>query len=115
MKSQPFAPRKSFAALYPRGNAQAVDLLEKMMVFDPSKRISVEDALKHPYLASLSNPDDEPVCTRNFAFEHEARDLSKQMLQELIWLEMCAYHPEANNDIEARRKQGNLAISALEN
>jgi hypothetical protein len=30
-----------------------------MLVFDPSKRISVDDALKHEYLASLHCPEDE--------------------------------------------------------
>ena len=29
------------------------------MVFDPKKRITVGDALKHPYLAALHFPDDE--------------------------------------------------------
>jgi serine/threonine protein kinase len=37
----------------------ALDLLEKMLAFNPAKRITVEDALAHPYLAYFHDPDDE--------------------------------------------------------
>lgn len=37
----------------------AIDLLERMLVFDPSKRITVEEALAHPYLATLHDPNEE--------------------------------------------------------
>ena len=37
------------------------------MVFDPKKRITVDDALKHTYLAALHFPDDEVCC---FIFEY---------------------------------------------
>jgi serine/threonine protein kinase len=31
---------------------EAVDLVEKMMVFDPAKRITIDDAIKHPVFKS---------------------------------------------------------------
>ena len=34
---------------------QALDLLEKMLTFNPHKRIVVEDALAHPYLEQVSS------------------------------------------------------------
>jgi len=37
----------------------ALDLLRKLTVFDPQHRITVEEALKHPYLAALHFPEDE--------------------------------------------------------
>lgn len=33
-----------------RAAAQARDLLSKMLVIDPERRISVEEALRHPYI-----------------------------------------------------------------
>jgi hypothetical protein len=40
-----------------------------MLVFDPSRRISVDDALRHPYLAALHDAADEPVADAPFTFE----------------------------------------------
>jgi len=37
----------------------AIDLLRKLLTFDFTKRITVEEALKHPYLAELHFPEDE--------------------------------------------------------
>ena len=37
----------------------ALDLLQKLMTFDAKKRLTVEEALAHPYLQALHFPDDE--------------------------------------------------------
>ena len=72
---------------------QAYDLLDKMLQFDPRKRISVVDALAHPYLSSLHHEDDEPTCPSPFAFKFAKSDLTKARLQELMYQQTLAYHP----------------------
>lgn len=37
----------------------ALDLLDKMLTFNPHKRITVEEALAHPYLEQYYDPADE--------------------------------------------------------
>ena len=32
-----------------------------MLTFNPEKRITIEQALEHPYMESLHSPEDEPV------------------------------------------------------
>lgn len=39
---------------------ELVDILTKMLTFNPNKRISAADALNHPYLSTYHDPDDEP-------------------------------------------------------
>jgi len=60
-KGLPRRPGKDFNKLFPNASNQAVDLLRKLLTFDASKRITVEDALKHPYLSALHCPDDEVI------------------------------------------------------
>ena len=44
----------------------AIDLLKKFLTFDPTKRITIDKALQHPYLANLYDPTDEVgVLPRN--------------------------------------------------
>jgi serine/threonine protein kinase len=44
----------------------AVDLLEKMLTFDPADRMTVQEALLHPYLAPYHDDTDEPECPIKF-------------------------------------------------
>ncbi|KAF0736128.1 hypothetical protein DYB35_011391 [Aphanomyces astaci] len=70
-----------------------MNLLERMLVVDPHKRIEVEAALGHPYFASIRTVEDETVASTSFDFEFESEELTKRRLQELIWDEMRVFHP----------------------
>jgi len=85
MKNQPMRPGVPFAKLFPKATPEAIDLLQRMLVFDPAKRVSVEEALEHPYLASLHNLEDEPVADSSFSFDFEKEDLTEARLKELIF------------------------------
>jgi len=82
------------ARIYPNANPDGIDLLQQMLVFHPGKRITVEDALAHPYLSSLHDPSDEPLAHAAFSFEFERMPLTKHVLRELLASEMLYYHPE---------------------
>ncbi|XP_071694461.1 mitogen-activated protein kinase 4-like [Rutidosis leptorrhynchoides] len=60
IKSFPFPHGTSCSLLYPHAHPLAVDSLQKMLVFDPCKRISVIEALHHPYMCSLYDPRTDP-------------------------------------------------------
>jgi serine/threonine protein kinase len=42
----------------PNASDLAVDLISKMLTFDPKYRITAADALKHPYFEGLYQPSD---------------------------------------------------------
>ena len=48
-------------ARYPGTNSSGLGLLRSMLRFDPSERLTVEEALAHPYLASVRSQAKE-VC-----------------------------------------------------
>jgi len=55
---------KSLRDMFPSASEDALDLLSKLLVFNPNKRLSAEKALKHKYVAQFHNPDDEPICEK---------------------------------------------------
>ena len=46
-------PRRSIGAAVPKLDALGVDLLSKMLVYQPSKRISAKQALQHAWFDDL--------------------------------------------------------------
>ncbi|KAF4517138.1 hypothetical protein B566_EDAN006437 [Ephemera danica] len=59
LQSLPFKPKVPWTKLFPNADAKALDLLDKMLTFNPHNRIGVEDALAHPYLEQYYDPADE--------------------------------------------------------
>lgn len=53
----------------------AIDLLERMLVFDPKKRITATEALAHDYLSPYHDPTDEPVAEEKFDWSFNDADL----------------------------------------
>lgn len=87
----PFAPRVRFDRLYPGANPLGLDLLAKMLVFDPRKRCTVEEALAHPYLATLHDAAAEPVAERSFDFGFEDEELRDDELRRKVWERVSAF------------------------
>lgn len=79
---------KPWKDVYPMADAKAIDLLERLLAFNPATRITVEEALAHPYLECYYDPTDEPVAERPFSFEAELDDLPIAQLKEMIYQEV---------------------------
>lgn len=87
VRNLPFMAKRQFPSLFPNANPDALDLLDRMLAFDPSSRISVETALEHPYLHIWHDASDEPGCPTTFNFDFEVvedvGDMRKMILDEV--------------------------------
>nr|ABW96357.1 ABA stimulation MAP kinase [Zea mays] len=93
MRHLPQFPRRPFASLFPRVQPLALDLIERMLTFNPLQRITVAEALAHPYLERLHDVDDEPVCTEPFSFDFERQALTEDQMKQLIFNEAIELNP----------------------
>ncbi|XP_070780114.1 mitogen-activated protein kinase 3 [Enoplosus armatus] len=91
LQALPEKPKVPFEKIYPKADSKALDLLSRMLTFNPIKRISVEEALAHPYLEQYYDPTDEPVAEEPFTFSMELDDLPKEKLKELIYEETARF------------------------
>lgn len=89
----PQLPRQSLAEKFPHVHPSAIDICERMLTFDPNQRITVEEALNHPYLGSLHDETDEPTCPVPFNFDFEQYALTEEQMRELIYMEALAFNP----------------------
>lgn len=96
MLSLPAKPPVPMEVLFPehKNERQAHSLIRRLLDFHPTTRITTEQALEHPFLASLHNPDDEPVANFHFHFAFEEEELSRERVQELIWNEILEFYPD---------------------
>lgn len=80
-----------------------------MLTFDPAKRISIEDALGHPYMKNLHFVDDEPVGepVSRFDFDFELYSLKTNEYKELIYEEIQLYHDESQVNNYMKLKESN--------
>ena len=66
----------------------ALDLLEKILVFDPRKRISATECLAHEYLGSYHDPRDEPVAAEIFNWSFNDADLPVDTWKVMMYAEV---------------------------
>ncbi|TPX33221.1 hypothetical protein SmJEL517_g03821 [Synchytrium microbalum] len=57
---QLFPKPRSLQQYFTAARPDAIDLMRKMFEFDPNKRISAEEALRHPYFTNLPRPTPPP-------------------------------------------------------
>lgn len=94
IKSLPYSRGTHFSRLYPQADPLAIDLLQRMLVFDPTKRITVSEALQHPYMSGLYDPRSNPIVHVPINLDID-ESLGEHMIREMMWNEMLHYHPEA--------------------
>jgi mitogen-activated protein kinase 1/3 len=87
LKGLPVRRKVPFRSMFPNANPLALDLLDKLLTFNPMKRITVEEALRHPYLEPYHDPEDEPdappIDDSFFDFDKHKDQLSTSDLKSM--------------------------------
>lgn len=108
IRSLPFSSGIPFKTLFPTANPLAIDLLGKLLAFDPTERITCEEALKHPYLAVWHEESDEPFCAQKFDFGFESEE-SEEGMRRLIVEEVESFRrmvrPPTRGNSNPRRQE----------
>jgi len=87
--------KKSFHSFFPGASEDALDLLRKLLTFNPNHRLTAEEALKHRYVAQFSSPEEEIVCDHIIQIPMD--DNTKFTIKE--------YRDAIYNDIAKKRKE----------
>jgi mitogen-activated protein kinase 1/3 len=68
---------------FPNASLEMIDLLKKMTMFDPTKRISIIDAIKHSYFSDLYDPDLETLQLNKFNMKFDKKESLPSLRQKL--------------------------------
>jgi mitogen-activated protein kinase 15 len=64
LESLPPTKPKRLRDVFPTASDDSLDLLKSLLQFNPHKRLTAEQALRHPYVSQFHNPEDEPDCAK---------------------------------------------------
>ncbi|XP_029589019.1 mitogen-activated protein kinase 9 isoform X2 [Salmo trutta] len=123
--NKPQYPGVNFAELFPDWafpsdsehdrlkTGQARDLLSKMLVIDPESRISVEEALNHPYIHVWYDPGeaDAPppqICDKQL----EEREHSIEQWKELIYEELIDWEERNKNGVMKEESEAMTGLAS---
>lgn len=113
MLQLPACSPQDLSRKFQEASSEAIDLLQKMLQLDYQKRISVEEALEHPYFANVRDPNME--CASNTPVvwgEIETCELTRTNLQQRILEDVITFHPSCEAMLAAH--QGRVVPGTME-
>ena len=93
----------NFKEKFTGSDPEAIDLLSKLLVFDPKKRFSAEQCLKHPYYKNLHDECGEPVSEKKYEWSWDKHEATYDKARREILL------------LSKKKKRQNLSKTIKEN
>ena len=84
LKSFQNIDRLDMGQKYPGANAEALDLLNRMLQFNPYFRVSVDEALEHPFFNRVRKPHKERLSDTQITLDFESEPLDRDRLRQLF-------------------------------
>lgn len=92
IRDRPKTKRKDFHKLIPNASVHGISVLEAMLVFNPHKRITVDEALKMPFFSQYHNANDETTCPTLFDHTYEHHNLDITGIREHMYDAVLQFH-----------------------
>lgn len=90
----PRREKMKWSSIYPKANPVALDLLDKMLVFNPHKRWTVKQCMGHAYFRDLHNPAEEPTSEVPFDWTFDNFEPTRDIVQTMVYEEGLKFHPQ---------------------
>lgn len=89
--AMPKKEKHSFEDRYPGSEKLAIDFLNKMLQFNPNRRIDIDQCLEHPYLASVRVKEREIAASHKISLEFPADDALDEATIRRMFIEEVEY------------------------
>jgi len=99
-------PAKNWKDVLPNASEEAIDLISRLLCFNPAKRLTIDEALRHPFLASYFNEDfvsNDCVAKTSLDVSYEKRIKDKEDTREEMFEEMLKFRPDAIFPIDDKK------------
>ena len=94
---------------YPYANPMAIDLMSKLLSFNPSSRMTVYEAIQHEYFAQIIALETPPTSQVKFKWDWEYKNtkLLNQIpvVKKLIYMESLKFHPDEEEQVVQLHQQ----------
>eukprot|EP00187_Rhodella_violacea_P019815 CAMPEP_0184721454 /NCGR_PEP_ID=MMETSP0314-20130426/18504_1 /TAXON_ID=38298 /ORGANISM="Rhodella maculata, Strain CCMP 736" /LENGTH=434 /DNA_ID=CAMNT_0027185815 /DNA_START=63 /DNA_END=1367 /DNA_ORIENTATION=+ len=104
----PFQKPVQLGLIFPDADPLCLDLLSKVLVFDPDRRLSAREALEHEFFAEFRHmgfgPPGVELTKNDFSFERKKmtqEDMRLEFLNEILY-----YHPDLKGEMLEGTKYG---------
>lgn len=108
----PIYRKVSWSNVYPFASSQALELIDLLVQWEADQRLTVEEAIEHPFLQEVRKSEDEPICPEgpfDFFYEHQLCSMPK--LREYLINEVMKFrHDRAICDPSTPEVLKNIAV-----
>lgn len=90
--------KKSLNDMFPLLSVEGLDLLKKLLQFNPNKRPTIEQALKHPYVSQFHDEEEEITCKKIIEIPLDDHKYSIKDYREQLYADIRKKHKEQRKE-----------------